>query len=200
MAFVKNTRNTYIFLGDEWANINTFGTNIHVGSVPPEDKTMVWIDISDDEINEDIINDETNNGMLKAILESIESLRKDVDNIKAIIKNGNITWPDDEDKPTVENVIKLILENGDFFITEDGDYIVDEVIEYIEPSVPKKDVILLENGDFFVTENGDYIINEISSGNDNENSESSQNTTNKVIGETGDVLITEFGEYIIQEI
>lgn len=205
MAFVKNTRNTYLFLGDEWANINTFGTNIHIGDTPPEDITMVWIDTSDDNVTDEVIlGSETNNAMIKAILESIKSLREDVDVIKAIIKNGNIEWPDDDENDTpIESVIKLILEDGDFFITEDGEYIIDETIEYIEPEKPsttKKDVILLENGDFFITENGDFIVDENSSGNDEENSEPSQTLINKVIGENGDTLITEFGEYIIQEI
>ena len=204
MAFVKSTKNTYLFLGDnEWANINTFGNNskIHVGDTPPDDKTMIWIDTSDDTINENIL-EETNNSMLKAILDSISSLRKDVDTIKSIIKNGNITWPDDDDdNDPVETVTYLVDESGEYiFITEDGDCIIDELVEYTEPEKPivLTSRLCLENGDFFITESGDYIVDET-----NEETEEpevpSATVGNKLIGETGDTLITEIGDTIIQE-
>ena len=204
LGFVNEENLTYIYLEEGWTPTTVFSNMVHIGSEPPPDKRMMWIDTTDDIINEHTVISPTGNLVLDEFIEKVKELTAKVAELERIIESGEIIKPPsgDDSEPS-EKVINIITEDGDFFMTEDGDMIIDEYVEIVEvPDKTPNAIMLLENGDFFVTELGEYIVSEDyeETPEQPEEDEKPDTTGNKMLGENGDTIVTELGETIIQEL
>lgn len=121
----------------------------HMGTTPPSDTNLIWIDTTDDEFDNTIdssILDELK-ATITAMQNKITKLEADVEYLKAN-GGGGVTPP-----VTVEYCI--LTEDGDSIICEDGDIVVLE--EYSEVVIDAN-IILIEDGDYLTTEDNNTII------------------------------------------
>lgn len=167
----------------------TGAPGFYKGPSPPKDVDMMWIDSSDDEIDNVIsssVIDEFRT-ILSAMQNKINKLEADIEYIK-INGGGGIIPP-----ITTTSYFIISEENDDIFITEDGDMIVLE--EYTEGTVVvTTSNILMENDDVLITEDGEIVVLE-------EYVEDIPVTTtvSKLLMENDDVMIAEDNDIFINE-
>lgn len=127
------------------------GGGFYTGVTPPEDTDLVWVDTTDDNIDNTVDSSIISEfrSILSTMQNKINKLEADVEYLK--LNGGGIISPVD---PGTDSSYSIICEDEDILITEDGDYIVLE--EYQE--VITIDSILTESNENFITEDDFNII------------------------------------------
>ena len=143
------------------------GYCVWVGSTPPENKKMLWIDTSEIEENPndvttmspttkyliDLVNKQ--NKTVSMLTERLNVLENELELVKKAIANGGGSGGE-----IVDDNIYLTTEDGDTFITEDGILMISEEGnsnsgEEVTPTIDR--AFLAENGDYLLTEDGNNI-------------------------------------------
>ena len=142
------------------------GYCVWVGSTPPENKKMLWIDTSEIEENPndattmspttryliDLVNKQ--NQTVSMLTERLNVLENELELVKKAIANGGGSGGE-----IIDDNIYLTTENGDTFITEDGILMISEESsnsgEEVTPTIDR--AFLAENGDYLLTEDGNNI-------------------------------------------
>ena len=129
---------------------------IWVGKEPPEDKTMLWWDTSDDGIisDESSSDMDTINGLITTINELENKLALLTKRVKYLEENGVVN-PDKPDNPDVTTSSGLLLEDGTPLLLEDGTPLI---LEMNDSGDVVKGVMLLENGTPLLLENGTPLM------------------------------------------
>lgn len=136
-------------------NAITSLNNIWIGIEPPEDKSMLFIDLSDNADGVTSIMD----SIFNEYAESIKSLTEEVNRLKQIIESGGIIVPDNPSIDTDTNNY-ILLENGLMLLTEDSKPILceeDRVINDYD-NIKINDAILLEDNRYVLTEDNKVIL------------------------------------------
>ena len=134
------------------------GYCVWVGSTPPENKKLLWIDTSEIEENPndattmspttryliDLVNKQ--NQTVSMLTERLNVLENELELVKKAIANGGGSGGE-----IIDDNIYLTTENGDTFITEDGILMISEESsnsgEEVTPTIDR--AFLAENGDYF---------------------------------------------------
>lgn len=137
--------------------INTITSlnNIWIDTKPPEDKNMLWIDLSD---NADGVSS-IMGSIFNEYTESIKSLTDEVNRLKQIIESGGIIVPDSPSVDTDTNNY-VLLENGLMLLTEDNKPILCEEDRIINDydDIKISNAVLLEDGQCILTEDDKAIL------------------------------------------
>lgn len=136
-------------------NTMTSLNNIWIGTEPPEDKSMLWIDLSD---NADGVSS-IMGSIFNEYAESIKSLTDEVNRLKQIIESGGVIIPDSPSIDTDTNNY-ILLENGLMLLTEDGNPILCEedriITDYDDIKI--SNAVLLEDNQCILTEDNKVVL------------------------------------------
>lgn len=124
----------------------------------PEDKTVLFIDLSDEAENNTSIVE----GILNEYKISLENLSNELyelkETVSKLISNGGIIVPDIKQDTNnyllLENGMPLLLEDGSFLLCE-NDFEIEDNSNII------KNCILLEDNSPLITEDNKYIVMEV---------------------------------------
>lgn len=157
LCYVKDEVNLYYFTSDGWKSF-ILGKNYYIGSTPPSDTNLLWIDTSSANVNESFLDSllaevracisEQNlkinelNVIIKQQSTRILQLESEVEALKDAISSGDII---------VTSSDSILTEDGDTLITEDGYTII------LESSSTDEIYILTENNEIIITELGEKL-------------------------------------------
>lgn len=143
-------------------------THIWVGSEPPEDESLIWLDTNEDGIIED---GEADVVVLQELLETIRTLKNEVKALNKrveYLEEHGIANPDNPDKPDKPDPDPPVVEiEYDHFILEDGTDLLledDSGLLYLEKLPPtqveedKFDFLIMEDGSSLLLEDGSGLL------------------------------------------
>ena len=166
-------------------------SHIWIGSSPPADQNMIWIDTASD----GIIEGQSDLNLLYSLLNKVSEMETELVSLRKRVQyledNGVAIDPDrpKPDDPVVDEDDIILLEDGTELLLEDGTELLLEEQVIDEPVVgdDEDDIILLENGSELLLEDGSTMMLEI------------QTETPVVKPTTEKVLLFENGTEILYE-
>ena len=133
-------------------------SHIWIGSEPPTNKNMIWIDTSRD----GIVEGETDTNLLYSLLDTVAEMQVEIASLKGRIKyleEHGVINPNPNPGEEEYEYGAILLEDGSILLLEDGNELLLE--KQSEPVVTTENTILLEDGSELLLEDGNKILLEM---------------------------------------
>lgn len=216
IRYVVDDKKYYSYTAaDGWQEMTTSGeggyvddtySHIWIGTEPPENNNMIWVDTNTDGVVEG--EDDTN--LLRMVLEQMAEMKNEIASLRRRVKyleeHGTFD-PGEGDEPDVPPVVDeediILLEDGSSIALEDdsGDLLLEiEIDDSVEEEDPDE-IILLEDGTQLSLEDGSGdILMEIQIENaPSKPPKDEEEEVNAVLLEDGSYVLFEDGKEILLE-
>lgn len=141
--------------------IDDIYSHIWIGTEPPEDSNMIWVDTNTD----GVVESEDDVSLLRMALEKITEMQNEIGSLKRRVKyleeHGTFDPDAGGDESTDDSDDIILLEDGTPLGLEDGSGDILMEIQTVDSSEEDVNAVLLEDGTYLLYEDGSKILLEM---------------------------------------